>query len=621
MVKYVSAHTSIKDHDMKYLLMSLPVWPTVNSSTWISSNMANATVNSGLLVPWMSGYQRFIEPRTLSSNLPVLRGLSVYEVPVIDLLSKMILPNLPTELRDVDSYRNFIKAIPQISNWRNSLLELRQSRLAPNRAKKLRAACEMFDHEDEIFTSAFRNEQNDVFLLRELEEQRGFWLELRLKHRDINGQFEPDDYILCLTRMGSRLETCKDQTLYADIVADAGIVLVPLTTPSTALDRFSNRHWSTIVEKATFPAMIRFGNQLPHRRETMTLVAAAIPLLQLSDIIGSQYMSVCWSQISFPAFEPTVTTLAKIPSKGKPTTSMTWRHLKHLADSMESLAEDVVRAFLSDLYDTYDYLQDSWEDSRESFTAFQGEKVWFNLELTDRSLVRKTDLESCRCGIENLILESSCDTKNLKSVRQGLIPYQRLLKALGCKSIVYPSVEQTETRSSKLLSTSLDRLRREEKLLDVILEGEGGNIRAHKVVLAAASGHFARHFKDHWSNNDIINLKPFSHSTLSVVVDFAYTDAFVWESMQVHDNDQDDVVADKLDDLLDLLVAANYLDMPDLLAQVEDQILIPAKKFIREPNVLDVLQRASEARARRVEAYCTRFYEGNKMAVDLANEE
>jgi sacsin len=620
--KYVLADTSIKDHSMRDLLKSLPVWPSVESSTWISSNTAIATENSGLLVPWMSEYQRFIDHGTFSSKSSILRALEVYEVPGIELLSTRILPNLPRELLDddVNCYRTFIRAIPQISNWRKSLEKLRKKRLAPNRAKKLRAAHDLFDHEDVIFTSAFRNEQQNVFLLGELEEYKWFWLELGLKHR-VNGEFEPDDYILCLRKMRNRLETSKDQTLDARTVKDVQLVLEPLTTPSTALGRLRNLHWSDVANQATFPARVGFANQSPHRRETMALVAAAMPLLQLSNIIGSQYMSVCWSQTSFPAFEPTVTTLAKIPSKGKPTTLMTWKHLQHLADSMELLAGDAVRAFLSDLYDTYDYLQDNLEDSINSFTEFRGSQVWFNLEVTERGLVRKADLELCRCGIENLILESSCDAKNLKSVRQGLIPYQRLLRALGCKSIVYPSVEQTETRPRQSLSTSLEQLRREEKLLDVTLQAEEGDIRAHKVVLAAASGHFARHFKDYWSNNNTINLKPFSHSTLSVVVDFAYTDAFVWKNMQVQENHTEDEIADKLDELLDLLEAANYFDMPDLLAQVENQILIPAKKFIKEPNVLGILKRAADARARRVETYCTRFYAGNKEAVDLANDE
>jgi sacsin len=620
-VKYVSADTSVKDPDMRYLLRLLPVWPTVESSTWIDSTMAMVTANRGLLVPWMIGYQRFIEPNTFISNLSILRALGVYEVPGIDLLTTKILPNLPKELPNVDSYLSFVRAIPQISNWKASLDKLRQSKLALNRARKLKAACELFDHDDVIFTSAFRNEQNDVFLLRELENDKWFWLELGLKHQ-VNGQFEPGDYILCLTRMRNRLEACKGQTLDPGIVADAQVVLRPLTTPSTALGRFSNLHWSAVADQATFPAMVGLDNQPPHRREAMVLFAAAMPVMQLSDVIGTQHMSVCWSQTSFPSFEPTITTLAKLPSNGKPSTVMVWRHIQHMANSIEWLAEDSVVAFLSDLYDTYDYLQDNLGESRESFTAFQTEKIWFNLEITDHGLVHKADLESCKCCIENLILESSCDTTNLKPVRQGLIRYQRLLRALGCKSIVYPPVEEPETRSNQLISTSLSQLRREKVLLDVTLEAKGGSIGAHKVVLAAASAYFARRYRHNWFDNDIIDLKQFSHSTLSIVVDFAYTDAFVWKGMQVHEDDKEkvDIIADKLDDLLDLLEAANYFDMPDLKAQVEDQILLLPKLFIKEPNVLGVLKRACDAKARRVEAYCNTFYKENKEAVDLATE-
>ncbi len=620
-VNYVSAAPLLQDKDMKNLLRLLPVWPNTGSSTWISATAARATESSGLLVPWMTGYQNFLDHKTFVSNLSTLRALDVDEVPGSIMLSRHILPNLPTNLLNVDIYRTLIRTIPKISNWRSSLGSLRQSRLAPNRAKLLIPTSQLFDHEDIIFISAFRNEADSVFLLRELEESKAFWLEIGLKHR-VNGQFEPADYISCLTKMKERLERGENQSSYPGIIADALEVLKPLTTPSTALDRFSTRDWSVLAGQATFPAMTRLDNQPLHRRERMDLLADYTPLLQLSDVVGSQYMSICWSQVPFPAVEPTAPTLAELNSKGKPPTAMVWKHLKHLAGSIDRIEESSVAAFLSDLYNTYDYLQDNLGDSRESFTALHESKVWFNLEVTDNELVRKADLESCRCGIENLILESSCDTTNLKSVRQGLIRYQKLLRALGCKSILYPSVETQQTYTNQLVSTSLSRLRHDRILLDLTLEAESGSIRAHKVVMAAASGFFARQFKDHWSNHDIIDLKPFTYSTMSTVVDFAYADAFDWKSMQLQDSDYNkgNTIADKLDDLLDLLEAANYLDMPGLKAQVENQILVLPRLFIREHNVLGVLKRVSDAKAARVERYCNKFYADNKEAVDLATE-
>jgi sacsin len=620
-IKYVSADPSMKDNNIKISLRSLPVWPTTESSTWISATAGLATQSLGLLVPWITGYQSFIEPNFFISNLSTMRALGVCEVSGVDVLLRT-LTNLPPNVPGITTYRSFIRAISDTPNWRNALPRLRQIGMAPNRTKLLVPACNLFDHKDQIFTSTFRDEADTKFLLKELEESETFWREIGLKHR-VNGQFEPADYILCLKKIRERLESSKNHAPNAGLIKDALAVLSPLTTPSTALGRLSRPDWSAVADHATFPTITSFNTQSSHRRTAMEIVAIAMPTMLLSEVIGSQYMSICWSQIPFPIESPTVATLDKLASKGKPSTLMVWNHLQHMASSIMELHEDAVAAFVSDLYSTYDYLQDNLEDSIASFSKFQESRLWFNFDLADKSMVRKVHLEPNKCSIKNLILETSCDTANLQSVRQGLIRYQKLLRALGCKSIVYPSVDAPKIHANHLISTDLRRLRREGLLLDLTLEAKSGNVRAHKVVMAASSGFFARQFKDHWSNHDNIDLKPFAHSTLSSVVDFAYADTFDWSSMQILEDEYDkvDITANKLDDFLDLLEAAQYLDMPDLKTQVENQILLVPRLFIREHNVLGVLNRASDAEAGRVVAYCNVFYADNKEAVDLAMKE
>jgi sacsin len=303
---------------------------------------------------------------------------------------------------------------------------------------------------------------------------------------------------------------------------------------------------------------------------------------------------------------------------------MVWEHLKHMASSAENLNDDEVESFLSDLRDSYNYLQENLGESWATFSDFRRCKVWLNLDITDPTLVRKVDIQSGPqspwSDIDHLILDSSCDTKNLKSVGQALIPYDRLLRSLGCKSIVQPKVEIPHREPPPSVSSSLSRLRREGKLLDVTLVADDGSVSAHRIVLAAASDYFARQFNGKWSNNDSIRLKEFSKSTISTVVDFAYADSFLWTSMKPVKEDDLDTIANKLDEFLDLLAAANYFDMPELMSQVENEILETARIFIKEPNVLGVRERAAEANAHRVEDYCRKYYEQNKEAVDLAME-
>jgi sacsin len=618
-VMYLSGDLSFEDADIKPLLRSLPVWPSKKSPLRIAASTVLAIRTPGILVPWIKDYERFIDQRDFSSYWKVLKKLDVDETPAVQILRYHILPNLPEKVLDVSSYGLLIRAIPLIADWRKALETLRQSKLAPDKAGRLCLASKLFDHTDELFKSAFRKEAEARFLLKETEDCREFWLDVGLRHR-VNGQFIPEDYVLCLRTMRQRLKDCKDLGSDPNISADASKVLKPLVSASTALGHCSKNDWSNIAREATFIAETDFVEQPAHRREAMTLLATAIPLLQLSETIAPKYMSVCWSQTSFPLFRPTPTTFAELPSEGKPSIAMVWKHLEHMASSVTRLEEDTVASFLADLHESYGYLQDHLNESKMAFTAYQNSEVWLNLETTDPKLVRKADLQSSWSSIEHLILDSSCDTKNLKSVGQGLIRYRNLLRELGCKSIVYPKVVIPESGASQSLSRSLSHLRREGKLLDVTLVASGGSVGAHRIVLAAASVYFAKRFSGDWSSKDSIPLNDFSHSTMSTVVEFAYSDTFHWTEMQPVDGESVDSTADKLDELLDLLTAADFFAMPELIAQVEKAILTKAHTFIREHNVLGVRNRASDANAHLVKGYCNKYYEANKQAVDQASE-
>jgi BTB/POZ domain len=272
---------------------------------------------------------------------------------------------------------------------------------------------------------------------------------------------------------------------------------------------------------------------------------------------------------------------------------MVWRHLEHIAKSAEGLDKDDIASFLSDLYSTYRFLQDNLDESRTSFTL-QTSKVWLNLDVLNPKLVQKADLQSSWCDIDHIILSSSCDIGKVMFVREALMPFEKLLAALGCEPILYPTISTSKICPSSI-SNALKQMRTDGKLFDVTLVAEHGeHIRAHKVVLASVSAYFATQFNGNWSNNDIIPLGDFSHSTLSMIVDFAYADNFDWAGMQALKDDTVDSTADKLDALLDLLDGADRFDMPGLTAQVENQIL-QSRRFIRPDNVRDVQYRASQA--------------------------
>lgn len=536
----------------------------------------------------------------------------VLKVPRVDketLLRDYIIPKLPTKVgTDSAVYLSLITAISHICqqyprNCEGIKIMLRKSKSACNGVGVLHYPCQLFDHEDIIFMAAFRNKP-ERFLLKDTQNDREFWASVGLSQRKA-GKISTDDYVLCLRTMQMRLETAVSLFSSPQLISDAEIVLGPLTQDSYVLVDFKEADWATVGNEAVFLARTIFEDHPVYRRETMAAIVTTTATLRLSNAIQEQYIPVCWSQTPFPKNAPQPWTFSKIPSAGKPPINMVWKHLEHLRSTVGNLGQEAVSDFLADVYATYTYLQSSLEDSDQSLWPY-GSAVWLNLE-TEANSVSLGELKSSWSSIDYLVLSSPCDYPPIMRIKNSLMPYEMLLRRLGCQQVIRPNIEPPDAGPSRSISSSLARLRREEKMLDITFIVEGKEVRAHKVVMAAASEFFQTQFNGNWPSNNRIPLE-FSHKTLSVVIDFAYTDVFDWTSMQVAQQEQsnEEIIADKRDVLLDILDAANYFLMSDLKSQVEDQIRC-SRDFMRIDDVLDMRKRALEARADKLLAACDAF--------------
>lgn len=618
---------------IKDRLKILPIWPTVGAShPCIAAGTALVPADYRLLRPWMSEYGQFVQPGIATSYSSTLKSLGVQKRADTTLLETNILPHLPQTVAPSaeKDYELFISALsrvceanhPQNFSHKNKNGERRQfinlmsvSRLAPDGNGVLHPASALFDHGDHIFQAAFREEVAKRFLMTAVRGRKRFWLDIGLKQRSDSNFVK--DYALCLQTMRKRLEAWNTPPLNHQLASDAQAVLEPLTSSLlSAISGFSESEWLTVRKEATFPALTALNSQPSYRRDSMAALAASKLLLSLEDIIKSQYVPICWSQTSFSSIEPSEMAFHKITLHGRPPISMVWRHLNHLMQSAENLTEDAIPSFLSDLASTYDFLQDNLHQSSNSFTHATS-PLWLNLPITDDALVHLEDLQSSWLKIEHLVLLSPCDSPPLMSVQPRLMRHERLLRALGCRTIVYPSIIGPDIGMGESLSASMTRMRHEGKMLDITLSADGKDVQAHKVVLAAASAYFAANFDGNWAKDKRINLKDISFRTLSMVVDFTYADIFDWMPMRVTDEDAVDVIADRLDDLLDLLTAADRFLMPALTIQAEGELLKAGRSFIRIDNVLDIRTRAAEANAHYLENACAEFYEKNKVPVDL----
>jgi sacsin len=359
----------------------------------------------------------------------------------------------------------------------------------------------------------------------------------------------------------------------------------------------------------------------------MSVIAIKRPLLALSEVISYNHVAICWSQTPFTVHAPTTEVLSFIQGNGKPPVQMVWKHLDHLADMAPNLQEEHIAGFLHDLHCTYTYLQDHTEESRSYFDLRRSKEVWLNITSSEGEQAVLADVKSSWNEIRDLVLSSSYDSGRVKAVRPGLRRYEKLLRALGCRSIVLPTVARPVLHHDHSVSASLQALRTKKKLLDITYCTQGKEIQAHRVVLAAVSEKCARQWSGLFPVEDRIvfdqNLDPdcfLSYHTLSTMIDFAYEGEIDWSEMEASDDDDEDTKEEKLQMLLELHKGAQFWLIPALMSKVEKKILGAGNLFINIKNVVETWKQAEYVGAKAVAEWCDDFIKGNHEVVERASD-
>lgn len=202
---------------------------------------------------------------------------------------------------------------------------------------------------------------------------------------------------------------------------------------------------------------------------------------------------------------------------------------------------------------------------------------------------------------------------------------------LGCKSVKQPTsaapAPSSDTRELSLAAAMAEMrdLRDQNQLTDVILEAEGIQHPAHKIVLAAVSKYCKAQFAGEWGrllqHQATIHLEELRATTLSQMIDFAYTGDFQWPQLQ--DPEDNTEIADRLDELLDLLDGTNMWMLDRLHGMTQDFLTSQSWSaiYIRVDNVNEIRERAQGARAGRLVKHCEDFELANSEFVEAFRNE
>lgn len=569
------------DQSMFAILRDLPVWPNVGAVSDSHRAVAYVSAADGyfcshrvMLMPWVDRLDRFVDPRTgkATSLLNKLNITSMSVSSVWEHVAKNYPETLPSAV-SLDQYGELIQLIA-----RHGLLPAES--IAMDGDKKMCQPSSLYDHEDAVFSAAFREQKSTRFLhsVLQLPWLHDFWCRLHLRRSQV--RVDSVTLINCARAISIRMSDNPSQ----ELVRDASIVADYLFTQSWPEDVRVE-----ILGLKIFPVREDVSRQKYFRQERMRALAAQQSHFSLEDVGRQCDERILWSQVPFlrnPLGDAVLRN--RLHNDGAPTVEMVFRHLEYLVNIRNEVAVRDVVEYLKDIQATYAYLQDE-AASTKLIPEVREAVVWANLEISEIDRITIQDFESSLTPAKLLCMNCPADPLPIKVARKFLVPYEQLLRSLGCPTVWQPEENKmpssSTTHSDDLLvpmapaMAKIRHLRDQHQFVDVIFEAEGQCKPAHRIFMVAVSDYCKAQFAGGWGlllkPQIKIQLEDMTFKALSQMVDYAYTGEVILPMNEPEDNEE---LAAQLDECLELLEGANrwLIDRVHILA--EEHILNRAKK-------------------------------------------
>lgn len=621
---FVKADEKI-DSDKREILRLLPVWPRnyyTPEQLYISAGSALVCPHKAMLQPWISSKDRFIDPDMAQYYVTTLEALGCATM-TVQSTWEYLKASLPRELKpgQLTGYLDFIRCLA-LHSWRPGL------EIAPNTLGVLCKPSSLFDHEDAHFQAAFRELEHPPFLhplfrtkiLTKVPEQKkgskecDYWKSLGLRSKSENGQMGASEFLSCINQIVARFSS---SPIKAEVYQDAAVITGYLCFFRPEFRTWSTEAWLTIAQAKIYRADSRVSSEPSYRRARMLLLANGPTPPCIDSSASTAHKRIMWSQHPFLKDPPDSAVYSRLPNEGRPKARLVYDHLNFLIEMRNSVGDSDLPEYLKDVQASYAYLQEQ-RAMTISIPNIREAKIWLNLHTTDLASITKLQFDDSLKSAKQLCFNAPLDTHMMERAKNFLVPYETLLKALGCQSMVQPAKQTTAIHGNKQrpidrIWATLRDMRKKGQLVDVTFEAEGKQVSANRNIMAAVSGYCRTQFLGGWGNiHDAkvpIEIEGLSFTTLNHLVDFAYTGEINWPRLQ--DREDIDAVADALEELLEILQGADmwFMDMAHELT--ERYLLDNCETFIRPDNVDSVKELSEAARATRLVRHCSEFIRVN----------
>ena len=609
-----------EDVPQPLLIKSLPIWPrtkepgTRDPTQYMAAEDANFCKHKSMFFKGVKNLHSFVDPMTVSLYEDCLTKLNIHLWTPRELWTwiEKRHPQYLTDDMAVQSYAALIECL-QEHNVHNP------TPLAPDGNRALRKVEELYDHENAIFEAAFRQEAERRFLHPNAQMTRQYWIPHGLRTVQPSGEISEEDYLESANAVDGQW-TANTWNQVFDQQA-AGVASY-LEFEKRGFTTWSSTTWEILSRVRMFAVKDKISDMRRYRWPRMKQLADKHSHCSLQEAAQDRDRAISWSQLKRLETPPSPGVLALLPQRGRPSLGTVYEHLQFLVGICANIRQEDVSAYVGDLEACYHFLQ-SKASVASSLPGIQDAQIWLNIDKTDKDTIQRSELLDNLVPTKLICLDAplaSLDDIMMKNriVKRFLVPFIDLLKGMGCKAVA-PSISKAASGPSIQEDAQwlISGLRKQPN--EVVFQAEGGErITGHKNFLAAVSEKWHSQLLGPWSSQlkpDAVIKVETDFKTLSTLVKYADTGSYEGRKLRA-DTPKDDLVDVKVETLKVLSAADEYI-MPRLHNKVETYLEENTAVLLQPWSVDDILRRASEANARRLQHICNDYIQRNQHFVQL----
>ncbi|TGZ81070.1 hypothetical protein EX30DRAFT_395880 [Ascodesmis nigricans] len=595
-----------EDHvpEFKRMIKKAPIWNVISpngAETWVTSEELHLSPDYYQSVGWSKVARRgfFLDNSRQMTYEKKLLHLGVPRVSASEFICQYTIAAqggvIPaTELK---SYAKFLRQLGDQHHYR-SLLSDHPILFDGNR--RFCRANTLYDHREKTFMAAFRDSELDMFLHPKLRP-------LSVHISKLISRVNPRTMLQSAQSIEQRVQMIDENDLAqrAQLYRDAETVWN--STIHMATQYGSHSPLSNLTHLRFIPTDVTQAQS--HRRDKMVEIYHQTGgLTTVNDGIISSEVPIAWSQLPVFKVDPAP---AVFQGQSRRLSAQTVvNHLRFISEHRENIKDDQIEDCIVDIRESYRYLE------KVGIMAIDRNiEIWLNVDISAGIRnVRKEDFLRSWTSTSNLVLGLTYDTSTLHQVDDFLLPFRDMLEKAGVKTLKsIQRLSRPPAENPGNLLGKLNEFRRHGTLTDFEIRGNDSGpfqppLRAHRIVLAAGSGVFKSMMSTGMTEATTGEATfDFTMKVLDAVVTHIYTG----EMSPANTDDIDDA----LQYLVDMLHAADYFGISELLAQVEQELC--NEIYIRPETVVDVLAAASDHGARGLEEACRKYKEDNRDIIAL----